>query len=121
MAQDVIEQLQELCGRLREQLMQQPEYRALISLEKTIEDLSVYMGVSAAPARAQPPAPEPVFASEPEAPVFEPPVLDVTSMDPETAIGDGADQLADALVDALRTPKVSTARTLDHLPSHRVA
>ena len=43
MAQHVIDQLQELCERLREQLMQQPEYRALVSLEKTIEDLSIYM------------------------------------------------------------------------------
>lgn len=41
MAQHVIDQLQELCERLREQLMQQPEYRALVSLEKTIEDLSI--------------------------------------------------------------------------------
>ena len=39
MAQDIINQLVELCDRLRDQLKQQPEYRALISLEKTIQDL----------------------------------------------------------------------------------
>ena len=119
MAQDVIGQLQELCERLREQLMQQPEYRALMSLEKTIEDLSIYMG--APPARM--PAPAPAAAPEPAPMMFEPepPILDVNAMDETTAMTADSDQLADALVDALRTPKIRAARTVDHLPSHRVA
>jgi hypothetical protein len=108
MAQDVIEQLEALCGRLRDQLMQQPEYRALVSLEKTIEDLSVYMSAGAArPTRA------------PEA---EPLVVDVNTTDASAPMFSETDQLADAMVDALRTPKASaTARAMDHLPSHRVA
>lgn len=119
MAQDVIGQLQELCERLREQLMQQPEYRALMSLEKTIEDLSIYMGAPPArmpaPVHFAEPEPEPAF-SEPE-----PTIIDVNVMDETTAMTADSDQLADALVDALRAPKISTARTVDHLPSHRVA
>ena len=111
MAQDVINQLQELCGRLRDQLMQQPEYRALMSLEKTIEDLSIYL-------HASPAAP---LSRAPEATPAEPPVLDVNAMDAGLSMRHGADQVADALADALRTPKASAARTLDHLPSHRVA
>jgi hypothetical protein len=104
MAQNVIDQLEALCGRLRDQLMQQPEYRALKSLEKTIEDLSAYMGADA----HTPPAPPPL-------------VLDVNETDSTSFHGD-ADELADAMVDALRIPKASsTARTVDHLPSHRVA
>lgn len=105
MAQDVINQLEALCGRLRDQLMQQPEYRALVSLEKTIEDLSIYMGAGAtSTARTQPP------------------VIDVNATDPGVSMYNDAEELADVMVDALRTPKASsTARTLDHLPSHRVA
>ncbi len=114
MAQHVIDQLQELCGRLREQLMQQPEYRALVSLEKTIEDLSIYMHA----------APTPI-ARAPVAPVMqeaEPDVLDVNAMDADVLMRQGMDHVADTLTDALRTPKaVSAARTMDHLPSHRVA
>ncbi len=108
MAQDVIEQLEALCGRLRDQLMQQPEYRALVSLEKTIEDLSVYMGGGATRT-----------TSTPET---KPLVVDVSTPEPSPSGFSDADQLADAMVDALRTPKASaTARTMDHLPSHRVA
>jgi hypothetical protein len=107
MAQDVIDQLEALCGRLRDQLMQQPEYRALKSLEKTIEDLSVYMRTDTA--RAAP------------APHDEPLVPDVQASDSASMLAD-PDELADVMVDALRTPKAgSTARTVDHLPSHRVA
>ena len=113
MAQDVIDQLQELCGRLRDQLMQQPEYRALVSLEKTIEDLSIYMGGASA-AAAPPPR---MHAPQPE----EPAVLDVNAMDHGLSMRHGADHVADALADALRAPKPTAARTLDHLPSHRVA
>ncbi|MDB5641074.1 MAG: hypothetical protein JWN07_391 [Hyphomicrobiales bacterium] len=120
MAQDVIDQLQELCGRLREQLMQQPEYRALVSLEKTIEDLSIYMDAVPAPlarAHAQHEAP-PAFDVAPD----EPQILDVNAMDTGLSMRHGADHMADALADALRAPKAAmTARTMDHLPSHRVA
>ena len=108
MAQNVIEQLEALCGRLRDQLMQQPEYRALVSLEKTIADLSLYMRGGAT--RATP------------APIDEPSVLDVNALDAAPSITADPDALADVMVDALRTPKASaTARTMDHLPSHRVA
>jgi thiamine monophosphate kinase len=88
-----------------------------MSLEKTIEDLSIYMG--APPARM----PAPAAAPEPAPMMFEPepPILDVNAMDETTAMTADSDQLADALVDALRTPKISAARTVDHLPSHRVA
>jgi hypothetical protein len=114
MAQDVISQLQDLCGRLREQLMQQPEYRALVSLEKTIEDLSIYMGG----AQASAPAPMMSRPAEPE----EPAILDVNALENGISMRHGADDLADALADALRAPKVaSSARAVDHLPSHRVA
>ncbi len=113
MAQDVISQLQDLCGRLREQLMQQPEYRALMSLEKTIEDLSIYMGGGQTLAPAAPMA-----HAAPE----DPPILDVNALDGGISMRHGADDLADALADALRAPKVaSSARAVDHLPSHRVA
>jgi hypothetical protein len=108
MAQNVIEQLEALCGRLRDQLMQQPEYRALVSLEKTIADLSVYMGGGARRATSTP--------------VEEPLVIDVNAVEAGPSINGDPDELADAMVDALRTPKASaTARTMDHLPSHRVA
>jgi hypothetical protein len=110
MAQHVIDQLEELCGRLREQLMQQPEYRALISLERTIQDLSAC-----------------VASRAPEAPIFAPPamederpVVDVHAMDAGISMRHGADTVADALADALRERKPA-ARPVDHLPSHRVA
>lgn len=112
MAQHVIDQLQELCGRLREQLMQQPEYRALVGLERTIEDLSLCMGAGQTSAAAPTTA---TFAPE------QPPVLDVNAMESGLSMRHGADHVADALADALRTPKPAAARTLDHLPSHRVA
>ena len=114
MAQHVIDQLQELCERLREQLMQQPEYRALVRLAKTIEDLSIYMQAAPAPvARARAAS----VMSEPE-----PEVLDVNAMDADRMMRQGMDHVADAMTDALRAPKLpSAARTMDHLPSHRVA
>jgi hypothetical protein len=76
--------------------------------------------MGAPPARMPAPA---YVAPEPEPSIFEPEptILDVNVMDETTAMTADSDQLADALVDALRTPKISTARTLDHLPSHRVA
>ena len=94
--------------------MQQPEYRALVSLEKTIEDLSIYMQAAHAPvARARAAS----VMSEPE-----PEVLDVNAMDADRMMRQGMDHVADAMTDALRAPKLpSAARTMDHLPSHRVA
>jgi hypothetical protein len=114
MAQHVIDQLQELCEQLRAQLMQQPEYRALVSLEKTIEDLSIYMGTAPAPAARAHATPEGSSAG--------PVVLDVNAMDADMMMRHGMDHVADALTGALRAPTVpSAARTMDHLPSHRVA
>ncbi|MDB5596806.1 MAG: hypothetical protein JWM36_3767 [Hyphomicrobiales bacterium] len=108
MAQDVIETLLTLCEQLKDKLMQQPEYRALLSLEKTIQDISECMGSleqSAPPPRAyEPPAPESRF--------------DASAM----SMRQGAGKVADVLADALMERKQQIARsTADHLPSHRVA
>lgn len=113
MAQDVIDSLQTLCDRLREKLMLQPEYRALISLEKTIQELSGCMEQFAEPAMEIMPA----FAEEPS---FTPPAeqrgIDASAM----SMRQGASKVADVLADALNERKQIT-RTADHLPSHRVA
>ena len=96
MAQDIIEQLQTMCTRLREKLMQQPEYRALQSLERTIEDLAGCSDVL--------PLESPLSQG-----------LDMSQ---------GATHVADALADALGAEMQQTsplARAADHLPSHRVA
>ena len=96
MAQDIIEQLQTMCTRLREKLMQQPEYRALQSLERTIEDLAGCRDVLP----------------------FETPLSQGLDM------SQGATHVADALADALGVETEQTspiARAADHLPSHRVA
>ena len=98
MAQDIIEQLHQLCDRLRQQLMQQPEYRALLSLEKTIEDISACTGAIAS-ALPQDDEIETSAAEIAFAPILEP-------MD---------DRLEEPM------PERNSARPGDHLPSHRVA
>jgi hypothetical protein len=113
MSQDVIESLQSLCDRLREKLMQQPEYRALMSLEKTIEEISSCMGLGTLPAAE----PEHEFAPSPT-PMMESRGLDAASMSMHQGAGKVADVLADALMDRKHQ---SSRATADHLPSHRVA
>ncbi|MBX9741556.1 MAG: hypothetical protein K2X62_15885 [Beijerinckiaceae bacterium] len=108
MSQDVIESLQILCDRLRDKLMQQPEYRALKSLEKTIEEISACMGSLGAE------APAPDFSAPP---MMEPRGLDASSM----SMHQGAAKVADVLADALMERKHQPRSTADHLPSHRVA
>ena len=96
MAQDIIDQLQTMCGRLRDKLMQNPEYRALQSLERTIEDLAGCSDVLP----------------------MEPPISQSLDM------SQGATHVADALADALGVQMQETSpvvRAADHLPSHRVA
>ncbi|MDB5648672.1 MAG: hypothetical protein JWL62_192 [Hyphomicrobiales bacterium] len=109
MAQDVIQSLQTLCDRLREKLMLQPEYRALLSLEKTIEDISGCMGVLDEPAAL------PEQAAPAPAPAAEARGFDVSAMSMRQGSGKVADVLADALMDRKQRA------TADHLPSHRVA
>jgi hypothetical protein len=98
MAQEIIDQLQTLCDRLREKLMQQPEYRALMSLERTIEDVSACMDTIAdlSPAHR----------------------MDPVGMETDAInMKHGANHMADVIADALRDRK----KAIDHLPSHRVA
>lgn len=111
---DIIHQLRDLCDRLRAQLMRNPEYRALMSLERTIEDLSACTEQLYAPEHMQA-----TMSAAPNAPAQEPAPLDVNSIDAGISMRQGADQLAEALADALqRKPQ---PRPVDHLPSHRVA
>lgn len=96
MAQDIIEQLQTMCTRLRDKLMHNPEYRALMSLERTIQDLSGCLDV---------------LPVEPD-------------LSQGINMSQGADHVADALADALGVqmqPSAPMPRAADHLPSHRVA
>ena len=110
MAEDVIQSLQTLCDRLRDKLMQQPEYRALLSLEKTIEDISACMGTLSTESLT-PDFAEPTRHAETRG-------LDASAM----SMHQGADKVADVLADALMERKHITPRsTADHLPSHRVA
>lgn len=98
MAQEIIDQLQTLCDRLREKLMQQPEYRALMSLERTIEDVSSCMDI---------------IADLGPAPRLDPVAMENDAM----SMKHGANHMADVIADALRDRK----KPIDHLPSHRVA
>ena len=96
MAQDIVDQLQSMCARLREKLMQNPEYRALQTLERTVQDLSACLDV---------------LPSE-------------TDIANGIDMSQGADHMVDALADALgahiqQSPQAP--RAADHLPSHRVA
>lgn len=96
MSHDILERLQELCAKLREKLMANPDYRALVTLERTIQELTICLDAVDLKDTA---------LANPKT--------------PDVSMQHGAETMAGRIADALRERKPSQAAA--HLPSHRMA
>jgi len=64
MPHEILNTMRTLREDMRQRLLQLPEYRALVALDRSIEEISEIMGQAMGPAEASTPAPEPAPGAE---------------------------------------------------------